>query len=170
MVKRRFKVAVNGDINNASKRPVIQNIPESIDRLGDKFYYNLPMGWRIDNSIRTNPMGTATINNGASIMEGCRRTALVLTADIAVFLCSADNYKSVALVKNGKAIIVSENASGYFDKVECNKDTVTTVMNLREYLKSNAVSWETLERKYQVFNWNEIKEGFKYLFLVGGVA
>lgn len=103
-------------------------------------------------------------------MCGCRRTALVLTADIAVILCSTDNYKSVAFVKDGKAIIVSENANGYFDNVECNKDTVTTIANLREYIKSMEVSWETLESKYQVFNWNEIKTDFKYLFLVGGVA
>lgn len=119
MVKRRYKFAVNGDIVNASSRPVIKNIPESVGILGDKFYYNLPMGWKIDNSIRTTPIGTAIIHNNGSQLCGCRRTAFVLTADKAVFLCSTDNLKSVAFVKDGKAIMVSENASGYFDNVEC---------------------------------------------------
>lgn len=170
MVKRRFKYEVNGDILNASKRPVIKNVPESVGTLGDKFYYNLPMGWKIDNSIRTTPIGTASIHNNGSQLCGCRRTALVLTADIAVFLCSTDNLKSVAFVKDGKAIIVSENANGYLGNVECNKDTVTTIINLREYFKCNTVSWESLEIKYQVYNWEEIKPDVKYLFLVGGVA
>ena len=170
MVMRRFKVAVNSDINNASSRPVTQNIPESVGTLGEKLYYHLPMGWKIDNTIRSSPIGTANIHNNGSRMDGCRRTALVLTADIAVFLCSTDNYKSIALVKDGKAIIVTESPNGYFDKVECNKDTVTTVINLREYLKCNTVSWETLESMYQVYDWEEIKADVNYLFLVGGVA
>lgn len=170
MAKRRFKVAVNGDINNASNRPAIQNIPEEVGCLGDKFYYHMPMCWDYDSTKKKPPMGTARIHNGASQLEGCRRNALVLTAEIAVFLCSTDNYKRLAFVKNGRAIIIPESPDGYFNSVECDKDTFTIIENLREYFKHNAVSWETLTQNHIVYKWGKLKHDIEYLFLVGGIA
>lgn len=169
MAKRRFKIEVNGDINNASKHQVIQNIPEVVGCLGDKFYYRMPMCWKYDDSKKNAPMGTARIHNGASQLDGCRRNALVLTADVAVFLCSTDSSNIVAFVRDGKAIVIPENAVNAIC-IERTKDTVTNIISIREYIRHNAINWEALENKYPIYDWNEIKVNAEYLFLIGGIA
>lgn len=170
MAKRRFKYEVNGDINNINNRSAIKNTPEVIGCLGDKFYYHLPMGWKYDNGNKTSPIGTARIHNGASQLDGCRRNAIVLTADIAVFLCTTDKYKRLVFVSNGEAIIIPENPDGYFNSVDCDRDTFTTTERLREYFKSNSFKWEDLKEGLIVYDWDKLKSDIDYLFLVGGVA
>lgn len=171
MGKSRFRVAVNGDINYVANRQVIHDdIPEMLGSLGDKFYFHMPMGWRIDDSMSTPPMGTVRIYNRGSRLEGCYRGALLLTTEVAVFLCSTHDSRCLAFVRNGRAVVVPESIDGFFGAVPCSKDGMKTIKELREYFKVSAFSWQALEEEYPNYKWDDIKPDITHLLLVGGVA
>lgn len=171
MARSKWRIAVNGDINNASKRPVVHNDkPEMLGSLGEMFYFNMPMGWTVEESILVPPMGTVKINNKGSRLCGAYRNAFLLTADIAVFLCNSYDGWCLALVKNGSAVIVPETENGFFDNVDCNNDGLTDISDLREYFKRNTINLETLEAEYKSYKWDDIKPNINNLLLVGGVA
>lgn len=171
MARSRLRVAVNGDINNAVNRPVVHNdIPEMLGSLGETFYFHIPMGWKVEKTISTPPMGTTRIWNNGSRLEGCYHWALLLTADVAVFLCHTYDCWCLALVKNGRAVIVPESEDGSFNSVDYSKDCSSIIEDLREYFKHNTVDWEAMEAEYQSYKWDDIKPDINNLLLVGGVA
>lgn len=167
----KLKIAVNGDINNAVNRPVVHDdSPEMLGSLGDKFYFRMPMGWKVESTISTPPMGTARIYNRGSRLQGGYRGALLLTADIAVFMCHTYDGWCLALVKDGRAVIIPESKDGFFGSVNCSNDGMTVINDLRQYFKYNTIDWESLETEYLSYKWDDIKLDINNLLLVGGVA
>lgn len=167
----KLKIAVNGDIRNAGDRPVVHDDrPEMLGSLGDKFYFRMPMGWKVESTISAPPMGTARIYNRGSRLEGGYRGALLLTADVAVFMCHTYDCWCLALVKDGKAVVIPESEEGFFNSVDCNNDGLTVIDDLRKYFKHNTIDWQALEAEYTSYKWDDIKPDINNLLLVGGVA
>ncbi|GEM_PF-3894105 len=167
----KLKIAVNGDINNASNRPVVHDDkPELLGSLGDMFYFHMPMGWGVEKTISVPPMGTTRIFNRGSRLEGAYRGALLLNANIAVFLCYTHDSRCLALVKEGMAIIMPESEKGFFNSVNCYNDGLTVINDLQIYLEHNTIEWQALETEYSSYKWDDIKPDINNLLLVGGVA